>query len=371
MKNGAGRDPRMSPLRARLVLLVIAVLVVLGLVGASARPGSAGQGLPGGGADQTMFAETIARLHAGEPYYPVLGDELRRRGYPLVPMFNWRTPALFVTLALNPVVAHAGFVLIGVLILAVTVRLLSAEPLTVILAGAIFQAGAIGVIFDPAVWVFPEIWAGYGVALSAFAYGRRWWCTGAVLGVIALFVRELAAPYALICGVLAWRSSRRRELAVWIAGLVLYAAYYGLHVRAVALHRQPTDLVQAVSWIQFGGMPFVLTTFGTNSLLHNRPIWLAALVFAFSAVGILSRELPVHIRGAVMIYLAAFAIAGQPFNWYWGWLTGFMTPLVFASGVGMFPGLVAAGFLGSSTRDQAAAVPAGRGKISGETGYDD
>jgi len=365
MNSGVGRHPRLSLLRARLVLLAIAALIAAGVGGGrlAARVGIAGQGLPGGGADQALLTATIARLQAGEPYYVVMGDELRRRGYPSSSAFNWRTPALFVTLALDPLVAHAAFVLIGVLILAVTVTLLGAQPLPVILAGAVAQAGAIGVIFDPNVWVFPEIWAGYGVALSAFAYGRRWWCSGAVLGLTALFVRELVAPYALICGALAWRSSRRRELGVWIVGLVLYAAYYGLHVRAVALHRQPTDLVQAASWIQFGGMPFVLTTFGTNSLLHNRPIWLAALVFAFIAAGVLSRELPVHIRVAVMVYLAAFALAGQPFNWYWGWLTGFITPLVFASGVGVFPGLVSAALVGTSTSHQAAAVPAGRGKV--------
>jgi hypothetical protein len=144
-----------------------------------------------------------------------------------------------------------------------------------------------------------------------------------------------------------------------MGGLILYGVYYALHVRAVALHRQVTDLVQTVSWIQFGGMPFVLTTFGTNGLLHNRPLWLAALAFAVIAAGMLSRELPVHLRGAVVVYLAAFAIAGQPFNWYWGWLTGFITPLAFASGVGALPALVSTAFVGPSTPDHAAAVSPG------------
>jgi hypothetical protein len=29
-------------------------------------------------------------------------------------------------------------------------------------------------------------------------------------------------------------------------------------------------------------------------------------------------------------YLIAFAIAGQPFNWYWGWVPGMLLPLTWA-----------------------------------------
>ena len=89
-------------------------------------------------------------------------------------------------------------------------------------------------------------------------------------------------------------------------------------------------------------MPFIFTTLGTNSLLHNRPTWLAAIFFGFLLAGLLARELPLHMRAAVIVYLVCFAMVGQPFNWYWGWLMGFIVPIVFAHGLVMLPALLAA-----------------------------
>jgi hypothetical protein len=225
-------------------------------------------------------------------------------------------------------------------VLAGTVRLLVGQPVPVVVGGAIAQSGALGVLFDPRVWVFHEVWAGYLLALSTLAYALRRFSTGALIGLLALFVRELAAPYAVLCAVLAWRAARWREMRVWMAGASLYALYYGWHFRQVVLHHQPNDVAHAETWLRFGGLPFILTTLGTNSLLHNRPAWLSAVAFVVLCAGLLARELPLHMRAAVIAYLVFFAIAGQPFNWYWGWLIAFVAPLVLAQGLVVLPTLI-------------------------------
>ena len=45
-----------------------------------------------GPGDVALYRAEIDRLHAGESYYSVAGDELRPAGYPTRSVFNWRTP---------------------------------------------------------------------------------------------------------------------------------------------------------------------------------------------------------------------------------------------------------------------------------------
>ncbi len=46
-----------------------------------------------GPGDVALYRAEIDRIHAGESYYSVAGDELRTRGYPTRSVFNWRTPS--------------------------------------------------------------------------------------------------------------------------------------------------------------------------------------------------------------------------------------------------------------------------------------
>ena len=90
-----------------------------------------------------MYSAIVARLAAGGEYYVVIGEELRKGGYPAGTVFSWRTPLLFSMLSLNPGTAKAVFGALGILALAATVRLLSTQPAVVVIAGAIAQSGAI------------------------------------------------------------------------------------------------------------------------------------------------------------------------------------------------------------------------------------
>ena len=309
-----------------LVAFVLACSALLPWKSAVRRPIE-----PGGAADRTLYEATIQRLQAGESYYSALGQELRRRHFPTGSPFNWRTPLLFSALAVNLFVGRITFIVLGLLVLVGTVRLLSDKAVPVTIVGALAQSGAIWVIFDPLVWVYHETWVGLLVALSLFAYASSRPTPAVLVGLVALFVRELAAPYAILCLVLAVVARRRREVVLWLCGLSAYGVHYAWHVSQVFAHQQPGDLSHA-SWVQFGGLPFAASTLRTNSLVHDAPVWVTSGAVIVIALGLLSSDLPGRMRATVGVYMACFAIAGQTFNWYWGWIPGFVVPLVFAAG---------------------------------------
>jgi hypothetical protein len=334
MRSDVTRSPIITPhITSRRAQLAVIGLVALLATALLPRPTSETPVFGGGARDQSLHTITIARLHAGDPYYVAVGDELRRRHFPTASPFNWRTPLLFSALAMSPSTGRVAFIAFGVLVLGVTVGLLHRQPPIVVVAGALAQSGAIGVMFDPHVWVFHEIWAGYLIGLSVFAYLRKKWTLGAVLGIVALFVRELTAPYAIVCGILAAGGQRRRELSIWILGGLAYCIHYGWHVWQVAAHQRTGDIGHATSWLRFGGVPFVVDTLRTNSILHDAPAWLTASALVLLVSGLLAGGVSVHMRWTVIAYMAFFAVVGQTFNWYWGWLPGFVVPLVFAHGI--------------------------------------
>jgi hypothetical protein len=64
-----------------------------------------------------------------------------------------------------------------------------------------------------------------------------------------------------------------------------------------------------------------------NALLVLAPSWVTGVAFPLAILGLAGwpGELGLRARLAVLVYLAAFAIVGQPFNDYWGWM---YTPLL-------------------------------------------
>jgi len=77
--------------RSVLVVLVLTAAAGVGLTLSPLASGSAHKREPGEG-DVALYRAEIERIHAGESYYQVAGDELRRRGYPTRSVFNWRIP---------------------------------------------------------------------------------------------------------------------------------------------------------------------------------------------------------------------------------------------------------------------------------------
>jgi hypothetical protein len=175
--------------------------------------------------------------------------------------------------------------------------------------------------------LFTESVASVMILGSASAYGLKRPAIGFMVALAALFVRELAAPYVLVCIYFAWRDGRRSELWAWGAGLVAFFAYFAWHYMMVKGQSAAGDFAYIDGWIQFGGLPFMLATAAFNGMLIAAPLWVSAIVVPLCLLGLIGWRAPeaARIGITVAVYLAAFSVVGKAFNDYWGAL---YTPLM-------------------------------------------
>jgi len=184
------------------------------------------------------------------------------------------------------------------------------------LAGAVAAVAMLGTMLSallsrPGAIVYGEKWAGVLIALSLSAYHLRWWTAGALLGVVAIFVRELAAPYGLVCGVLALLCKRRTEAAVWVIGGLAYVVYYSLHAVAVAAAIQPGDVAWPHSWLRWLGWSFVLQTAWVSGWTIVLPYLVTPIVAVLSLAGTAAPSMPPQLRISLLVYVAFSGQSGR------------------------------------------------------------
>jgi len=308
---------------ALLVLGVAALAVVLLLWAATGAPpavvGGAGVG-PAPEGDLVSYTRILERMRGGEGYYEAAHAVLVADGYGTRSVFNWRTPAWPMLLAALP--PGGGQALLGVLALATVLlvyRMVRREGGIAIAVGALVAvAVSLGGILSPSSTVFSEVAAGTVLLLSVAAYGNGWRWAGLAAGLAALFLRELAAPYVVICVVLALRERRWSEVGAWVAGGLAYAAYFGWHWWMVSAQLGPMDRAYAEGWLQFGGLKFVLATVRFNGLWALAPGWLPAVLLPIGLLGLWAWRGGTLALAAVVAYLLLFMAVGKPFNSYWG-----------------------------------------------------
>jgi hypothetical protein len=313
------------------LFLVTAVLVAWGLtlsfMGRS-TPRPAGPG--GGASDLRLYEAVTATVAGGQDYYPTLARELPARGYATQSVLNWRLPTLVWFNAALPQgrvwrtapIAMLGFGAIFLWLAVVRVRAPRAAGWGM---PALFMS--VPAFLHPQAADMHELWAGLLIAVSVGAWALGWRAAAVAAGCAALFIRELAAPFALVMALLAWRESARREAAAWSLVLLLFSAFFAWHVSQVAPHIPAGGTTR--SWLSFQGWSFVLATSYVNALLHFLPAWVAAVLVPAAWAGLWRWQDPVGLRLAitVTIYFAVFMIAGRPDNWYWGLIVAPLLPL--------------------------------------------
>jgi hypothetical protein len=283
--------------------------------------------------DLPLFEAIVERVRAGENYYDAAGREMRdpNRDYPTASPFNWRTPllhgwllgklpinwvhALLIAGAVATMLMAYGIVLgQGNRVMALASFVLLAGAFMSVLSGSCYLPGTDRLFF------YTEMWSGMLIGLSVCAYGHDWWRMGVVTGLLALFFRELALPYCVLCVALAWRAQRRGEMLMWLGGLTLYGLYLAMHAREVAVRAADSDVAAGADWVQFGGMSFLLVTGQMNGFLATLPLWVTAVYLPLALLGLAGWLGPVGLRIglAAGLYVAAFMVVGKPFNQYWG-----------------------------------------------------
>lgn len=302
---------------AVLALVAVTMALLLAVVFSHAPAPVAPEGAVATG-DVVSYGRIIERMQRGEGYYPAAHEVLVADGYGTRSVFNWRTPAWPVILATLP--PGGGQVLLGALAvvgLVLVGRMLRRAGTAVVAVSVLAVALSFGAVLAPEAVVFSEVAAGVLILVSVAAYGNGWRWWGLVAAIAALFLRELAAPYVLVCLLLAIRGQHWREVAAWCGGLLLYAAYFGWHWWQVTAQLGPMDRAYGEGWVAFGGLDFVLATAGFNGLWALGPDWLPAVLLPLGLLGLWASPKG---RGlaAVGAYLAAFLVIGKPFNAYWG-----------------------------------------------------
>lgn len=329
-----------APRRAR-VLLLATLVVTVALVAITFSPWRSGfaDAADRGPGDVALYRAEVARVQAGQQYYDAAGFELRSRGYPTASVFNWRTPLPMVLIAWLPSI-NAANVLLGAIAFAViclSFEWLANEAGTrQALLGAVLLVGALLPCVLGELVVMSELWSGTLIALSAAAFGCKRPGIGVAAGVTALFFRELAAPYCLVCLALAARDRQFRELRWWGAGLAAYTVFFAVHVANVLPRAGGQELASVHSWIKFGGAPFLIATAQMNAFLLLLPQAVTAVYLAWVWLSAATWTSPAGRRVGltIAVYAVAFCVAGNDYNQYWG---SMIAPL-YALAAGRVPG---------------------------------
>lgn len=326
----------MTPTGARIRLLAFLAIIVLGSVIDTNRTRVPAAPAAEAQRDIELFRAVVARVRAGMPYYEAMGMELRQRRYPTASVFNWRTPLLYTAVAaVGPRSARALLACLASALSVLTVVVLRTRSTPALMAALFMQLGALVSVAVASAPLLTEAWAGVLLALSVCAYQMRARRTAAGLGLLALFARELAAPYVAVCAFIALRDRRWDEITIWSVGALAYSIYFGWHFREVSALQRPGDLAHAYSWLYGGGPAFLLHTLRTNAWLLVSPPWIpsASALLAILLAACASPRTASRLRTTVLVYLAMFLIVGQPFNYYWGLLTAPLWALATADGV--------------------------------------
>jgi MFS family permease len=302
-----------------LTLAAIIALLMLAVGRAPVVPAEAATVVAPEG-DLVSYQRIIERLRGGADYYTAAHEVLVADGYGTRSVFNWRTPAWPVLLAALPPGGGQGVLaalaLAGLLLV---YRMLREDGGVVVAALSMLAVGiSLGGIVAPASVVFSEVAAGTLILISVAAYGNGWRIAGLLVGLLALFLRELAAPYVVVAIVLALRERRWREVRLWGLGLAAYAAYFGWHWWMVSQQLGPMDRAYGDGWLQFGGLGFILATAGFNGLWSLGPIWLPALLLPLGVLGLWAWPKGTLALATVVVFVVLFAAVGKPFNFYWG-----------------------------------------------------
>ena len=276
-----------------------------------------------GPGDLGLYLAEVQRIREGQSYYDAAAVELVDRGYPTRSVFNWRTPLpvwliaqLPQLLAANVVLAGLGLVLV---LLAFTLVADEGSPAQGLLC-VVFLSGALLPCFLGEPVLLSELWSGVLLAISAACFGLRRHGWGVLFGLAALFLRELAAPYVVVCLVLAAGELRYRELGAWALGLIAYAAFYVLHVQQVLPRIGTEATAHDGGWIRFGGAAFLVATAQVNAYLLLLPQWISGIYLAAALLGAATWNSAAgrRIGLTVAAYTVAFGIVGNDFNQYWG-----------------------------------------------------
>jgi predicted membrane channel-forming protein YqfA (hemolysin III family) len=272
--------------------------------------------------DWLFYQRVVAAVRSGKNYYEVVPAELKKIKFQPFSVFNYRPPLYAWFLAAIPEVCAQ--LLLGTLALAALATAFAALQREVgpkaACAGVLLIASGLLWFVVPVAIYAHELWTGVFLTMSVSAYALGHRLPGMAAALVALFLRELTLPYCLIAAFIAARQRQRTEIVGWVIGFATYAAYMAAHFRAVTQIMPPQTTRSTLEWLQYGGIPFLLSTTQMNFLLLLLPKWLTAVYLPLALLGLSSwkGEMGTRVLLTVTAYTAGFSLVGQVVNGYWG-----------------------------------------------------
>jgi hypothetical protein len=302
--------------------------------------------------DLQLYDRIAARVATGENYYPVAVAEQRARNFPVRPAIAVRLPTLaFLTAAVGPTGLFVLAILLGFGILAAWWRRLGQEPGGAdrrIIALLLLAIGSL-IALKPQYLAQHEVWAGLLLALGGGLHRPGQWRAAWLPVALAVAVRELALPFALLLAALAaWRRDWR-ELAAWLVLIALFAVGLAWHLYEVGKYLRPGD-PSSPAWLVFRGVRGLTGNIVDSSVLHLLPARLAAPLALLPLLGWAAWKSPAGRIFALLFaaYGLRFMIAGRANNFYWAlvvtpaWFVGYaFLPMALRSLVSSARGRVA------------------------------
>jgi hypothetical protein len=276
-----------------------------------------------------VYLQIVDDLRNGQGYYAAATREQRAGDYPLKPFLTVRLPTLAKGLAalLDKTARRLAIEMLSAATLFAWVWRLRQSirtPVSYLSAMVVLGASVTPAFMDMG-YTSHELWSGELISLSLALYSPRRWAISFGVGLFALVIRELAAPYLLLMAFMAWCEGRRTEAIAWILGVGLFLFGLALHAQAVEPLVHPGDLTSP-GWLGLGGWSFILLQMKWNGLLMVLPRWPAAILAPLLILGAIARRGPLENRVALVVigYIGAFLILGRQDNACWGLM---LTPL--------------------------------------------
>lgn len=285
--------------------------------------------------DLALYDRIVDRVNAGENYYTVAVDEQLAGNYPTSPPTAIRLPTMtYLMVAFGSWTPNLmRILLIGAAIL-MMVRFEKFAPSKIEWwAAVLLGAAAIGLYAHPLAAQLHEAWAVILMMWAALMHRPDRYWPSVILGFAAVCFRELAGPFLVIMGLLAWRRDRRESLT-WFASALIFLAGYAVHWVLASNATAASVDRPSQGWISWGGWPHVVDTFKFSSIVRTLPLWVSAILVMLALLGWLALR-NAYATTALTVtlgFMALFMVAGRPNTAYWGHLyVAFLLPgLAFA-----------------------------------------
>lgn len=332
---------RWSPLAARLGLLALLMLLIASAIVPLERPGgempnvtTRYDGKPVVGAEEydqdiALYDAAIRKIQAGENYYDFIVPEHRLRDYPVRPGVTVRLPTLaYIEAALNTL--HLGIPMSIAIMLATIAawwRRFGEEPgvgrLHRVATAMVFVGASLAL--NRHYYSLHELWAGMLLMLSlglhrdATSDRPARWVGALTCAALALFIREHSLPFVLLMGATALWRREWREVAAWVALVVVFATVLALHLSMIAPQVLPSDPL-GPDWWAFRGLSGWLGNVAESSNLRLLPHWIAGPLVILTTLGWAGWRTPVGAFAFLISvgYGLLFMIVGRWDNFYWG-----------------------------------------------------